>query len=704
MYEITKEDSVIFRELQEKWGYAEADGISVVTKLSENKGYDREFIKVTKCYHPDTGIKLPFDDENKIFIPKKFNQYASKWVRLDCKLSPLSERIKHRDESQLNAVSLSLLTPLPPWVKRIEDQELLEILNPLGPNGDKIVSLVRDDYLKFIQDKFKAEYKKRQIEYEIQHKQLEEKLERQLQVLQIKEADEKKIKDSIGGLRIKYAEIEEELEGKRLKTEKELNTLSLRCREEKIKVDELKKYIKEKTQQLVDLDLLDEQDLYRFVEKAPRRETIGYSFTEVLDGNFKNLAAFVQKFSFDKGFLYRRRTIEDFIALLLTNDLIVLAGDSGTGKSSLVKMIAEALDGSAIVVPVKPNWTSNEDLMGYYNPIEHKFLSTQFLEALKTAESNPQRLYFICLDEMNIARVEYYFADFLSLLEDRSKQPCFLLFADADESSVVSEISNFEFLAGLAMSKSRNNLKSFRDMLQDDDSRESFKNMCGLGEAESLLRYHAQLKARLKSITQSPSKITLPNNVRIIGTVNVDDTTYYLSPKILDRVNIIRFSSESMPGRDEIAEELDQSIELDEGKPVSLKPQELGERTEYPKVDGANPCITFLEELSQEYLSPLGIEFGYRGRRQALCYREKMLMFTDDERLILDNIIQHKILPKLVLNGRKSKGNIEHQDRLKQMRVFLSSELSAESGCVKELSRILEAAESGDGYVNYWIK
>lgn len=730
MYEITKEDGVIFRELQEEWGYAEANGISVVTKLSGNGGNSHGFIKITECYHPTTGAKLPIEDEYKIFIPKKFNQYASKWVQLDCKLSPISERIKHMDESQLNAVNVFPLTSLPPWLKNIEVQKLLEIHNPLGSNGERVASLVREDYLKFIKDTFESEYEKqqelyekklkyiqdslyaKQLEenekqqkaYEKQQKNLEKKLEKQLQELQVKENDEKEIINSIKNLTIKYSEIEEELEGKKLKTEKELHTLLVRCREEKIKVDELKKYIKEKTQQLVNLDLLDEQDVHRFIEKTPRRKAIGYSFTEALDGNLKNLAAFVQKFSFDKGFLYRRRTIEDFIALLLTNDLIVLAGDSGTGKSSLVKMIAEALDGSAIVVPVKPNWTSNEDLMGYYNPIEHKFLSTQFLEALKTAESDPQRLYFICLDEMNIARVEYYFADFLSLLEDRSKQPCFLLFSDADESSVVSEISNFEFLAGLAMSKSRNNLKSFRDMLQDDDSRESFKNMCGLGEAETLLRYHAQLKARLKSITQSPSKITLPNNVRIIGTVNVDDTTYYLSPKILDRVNIIRFSSESMPGRDEIEEELDQSIELDEGKPVSLKPRELGERTEYPKVDETNPCVTYLKKLSHEFLSPLGIEFGYRGLRQALCYREKMLMFTEDDRLILDHIIQHKILPKLVLNGKKSKGNIEHQDRLEDMLINLSSELGAESGCVKELSRILDAAKSGDGYVNYWIK
>ena len=272
MYEITKEDSVIFRELQEKWGYTEADGISVVTKLSGG-GYSRGFIKITECYHPTTGAKLPIEDEYKIFIPKKYNEYALKWVRLVCKLSPISERIKHMDESQLNAVNVFPLTSLPPWLKNLEDQKLLEIHNPLGSNGEKVASLVREDYLKFIKDTFASEYEKQQDlyekrlqaiqdslyakqqeenekqqkEYEKQQKKLERKLEKQLQELQVKEDDEKEIINSINNLTIKYSEIEEELEGKKLKTERELHTLLARCREEKIKVDELKKYIKEKS-------------------------------------------------------------------------------------------------------------------------------------------------------------------------------------------------------------------------------------------------------------------------------------------------------------------------------------------------------------------------------------------------------------------------------------------------------------------------
>ena len=74
-------------------------------------------------------------------------------------------------------------------------------------------------------------------------------------------------------------------------------------------------------------------------------------------------------------------------------------------------------------MPVKPNWTGSDDLLGYYNPIERRYHPSQFLLALLEAAREPEIPHFICLDEMNLARVEYYFADFLSLLETRGEAP-----------------------------------------------------------------------------------------------------------------------------------------------------------------------------------------------------------------------------------------------------------------------------------------
>ena len=69
-----------------------------------------------------------------------------------------------------------------------------------------------------------------------------------------------------------------------------------------------------------------------------------------------------------KGLLYTQALLRDFLALLRTRDLVVLAGDSGSGKTSLVRAVAEAIGGVCTVIPVKPNWTGPEDLLGYYNP------------------------------------------------------------------------------------------------------------------------------------------------------------------------------------------------------------------------------------------------------------------------------------------------------------------------------------------------
>ncbi len=114
-----------------------------------------------------------------------------------------------------------------------------------------------------------------------------------------------------------------------------------------------------------------------------------------------------------KSLIYTNYQIRNFLTLLKTHDIIVLSGLSGSGKTQIVKAFAEALGGVAKIIPVKPNWTSSDDLTGYYNPLQMSFLPTPFTEAIVEAIHNPNQLYFICLDEMNLARVEYYFADFL---------------------------------------------------------------------------------------------------------------------------------------------------------------------------------------------------------------------------------------------------------------------------------------------------
>lgn len=88
-------------------------------------------------------------------------------------------------------------------------------------------------------------------------------------------------------------------------------------------------------------------------------------FHGALDGDLARLAPFVQARLWKRGMLFSKAQLRDFLALLRTHDLLVLAGDSGSGKTSLIRAVAESIGGHCTVVPVKPNWTGPEDLLGY---------------------------------------------------------------------------------------------------------------------------------------------------------------------------------------------------------------------------------------------------------------------------------------------------------------------------------------------------
>lgn len=131
-----------------------------------------------------------------------------------------------------------------------------------------------------------------------------------------------------------------------------------------------------------------------------------------------------------KGFRTTSRDIGRYHTALQSRKFVILSGISGTGKTWLTQAYAEAIGAAYKLVPVAPNWTSNEDLLGYLNPLTQTFQSTEFtrfaLAAAKEWEQAKEfgrspRQYHLVLDEMNLARVEYYFAKFLSAMEVRSR-------------------------------------------------------------------------------------------------------------------------------------------------------------------------------------------------------------------------------------------------------------------------------------------
>ncbi|PUB10546.1 McrB family protein [Yoonia sediminilitoris] len=195
-----------------------------------------------------------------------------------------------------------------------------------------------------------------------------------------------------------------------------------------------------------------------------------------------------------KGLDYPARTLRAFHTAMKVNEttqMAVLAGISGTGKSQLPRQYAAGMGIGFLQVPVQPRWDSPQDLMGFYNYIEGKFRPTDMARALwavdglNNDDAEQDRMMMILLDEMNLARVEYYFSDFLSRLESRPRPDDVDNENERKDAVIELEIPNME----------------------------------------------------------RPPRIFPGYNLLFAGTMNEDESTQSLSDKVVDRANILRFSA-----------------------------------------------------------------------------------------------------------------------------------------------------------------
>ena len=137
------------------------------------------------------------------------------------------------------------------------------------------------------------------------------------------------------------------------------------------------------------------------------------------------LLAALEEYALGQGFTFPAYRLRSYYVALKTKPFAILSGVSGTGKTRLAELFAEAMTGHHAgqfrLLPVRPDWNDSAALFGYHNLLANRYVSTPFLEIARRAAlpENRQRAYFVCLDEMNLARVEHYLADYLSALESR---------------------------------------------------------------------------------------------------------------------------------------------------------------------------------------------------------------------------------------------------------------------------------------------
>ena len=354
-----------------------------------------------------------------------------------------------------------------------------------------------------------------------------------------------------------------------------------------------------------------------------------------------------------RGFNYEGDLIENFYLSLKSKPFVILAGTSGTGKTRLVKLFAEAIGAKMQLVPVRPDWSDSSDLFGH-NDLSGKFHPGAIIDFIKQAEWDKTTPHFLCLDEMNLARVEYYLSDFLSIIETRDRKD------NGDiETDALVDASYF----------------------QSREARDKY------------------------------GKVYIPENLYIIGTVNMDETTFPFSKKVLDRANTIEFSFVNLMAK----------VATD-GRAVAQKLDNNFLKTDYLYLRDCddedlidNVCFN-LEELNQ-ILVKANLHVGYRVRDEISFYmmNNKKAELLDED-AAFDHEIMQKILPRVQGSSTAIKDVLSElfikcagdytgfagAAAYEQMNAYLDSKSCKYPNSAKKIAFMMRRYEE-DGFTSYWL-
>ena len=244
----------------------------------------------------------------------------------------------------------------------------------------------------------------------------------------------------------------------------------------------------------------------------------------------------------------------NYLAAIRTKPFMLLAGISGTGKSRIVREFAfkscpkymqdkaGTTPGNYCMIEVKPNWHDSTELLGYYSRLgKAGYQFTKFVKFLVKAKMFPTVPFFVCLDEMNLAPVEQYFAEILSILETR-KHPKNEETGEVDMNMVKTEsiidAQYFRELSEMSHTKNAQTGEPFSSNLTD---RDIYLKLFEINTKEAIEKEQIaeEVGNRYELTTEG---LTLPDNVVIIGTVNMDDTTHQFSRKVIDRAMTIEMN------------------------------------------------------------------------------------------------------------------------------------------------------------------
>ena len=379
-----------------------------------------------------------------------------------------------------------------------------------------------------------------------------------------------------------------------------------------------------------------------------------------------------------------------YVTAIKSKPFLLLAGISGTGKSRIVRELARACwdEGSDEykshkprnfeMVQVKPNWHDSSELIGYVSRIDgERYVVGPFLKFMVKAINDPDHPYFLCLDEMNLAPVEQYFAEYLSVIESRK--------VNADGVVVTDPIIDYE---------PTDAYKSLIDQLFADNDTKRKEFLTG----------------------ENGRRLTIPQNLIVIGTVNMDETTFSFSRKVLDRAMTIEMNEVDLYGG--LTERHERIGKLGTAELVGTCVEGVDVYSTHKDV--CDKVITYLIEVNK-ILECTPFKIAYRTRNEFLLYVVNNLPYNKDEdgndleenyviARALDEITNMKILSRI--EGDETKVSEKFlkglSDTIKEQLEVVCKDLFTVEETKKEynslsLAKLDEMTKKlASGYTSFW--
>ena len=370
---------------------------------------------------------------------------------------------------------------------------------------------------------------------------------------------------------------------------------------------------------------------------------------------------------------------QSLLTALRTKPFVLLAGISGTGKIRIVRELAKACwpqdnkerkehkPRNYEMVQVRPNWHDSSELLGYVSRIggEPQFVAGDLLKFVVRAWEEPSVPYFLCLDEMNLAPVEQYFAEFLSVIETRKLE---------NGTIVTDPLLKRPFE------------KDYEEPQKYDEPKDWYWNLI------NELTTNENLKKQFRK-----DGIAIPQNLFVVGTVNMDETTFSFSRKVLDRAMTIEMNEVNLHGglgEDATSSEFGYIDNTIIPRAVEGKDVYTGENKEL-----CDEVLKYLEKVN-EALDGTPFKIAYRTRNEFLVYA--VIRGAENLTAALDEMTSMKILSRIEGDSERTKTPLEALEKIVNEHINTPEDgkQKAKSISATKITEMLKKLDSG--YTSFW--